>query len=58
MYLSILSALVGFIFCSVGLVLLVRGDGKKSNRNVVRSSYWFAAAAAIVLLGTISFVAV
>jgi hypothetical protein len=48
---------MGFIFCSVGLVLLVRGDGKKNDRNIVRSSYWFAAAAAIVLLGTISFVA-
>jgi hypothetical protein len=57
MYLFILSALMGFIFCSVGLVLLVRGDGKKNDRNIVRSSYWFAAAAAIVLLGTISFVA-
>ncbi|MER8436097.1 hypothetical protein NKH36_15990 [Mesorhizobium sp. M1312] len=58
MYLLILSALVGFIFCSVGLVLLVRGHGKKSDRNVLRSSYWFAAAAAIVLMGTVSFVAV
>ena len=58
MYLFILSALVGVIFCSVGLVMLVRSPGKKSDRSILRSSYWFAAAAAIALMGTISFIAV
>ncbi|WP_292707583.1 hypothetical protein [Mesorhizobium sp.] len=57
MYLFILSALAGVIFCSVGLVMLVRGHEKKSDRSILRSSYWFAAAAAIVLMGAVSFIA-
>ncbi|MER8956052.1 hypothetical protein NKH98_25700 [Mesorhizobium sp. M0833] len=58
MYLFFLSALVGIIFCSVGLVMIVRSHGNKNDRSILRSSYWFAAAAAIVLIGAISFIAV
>ena len=57
MYLFVLSALAGIILCSVGLVMLIRGRREKTDHGILRSSYWFAAAAAVVFVGVVSFVA-
>ena len=54
MYLFILSALAAIILCLVGLVLLVRELVGGADRRILRPSYWFAAAAAMVLMGAVS----
>lgn len=55
MYLFILSALAAIILSSIGLVMLVVGRNEGEDRRILHSSYWFAAAAAIVLVGAITF---
>jgi hypothetical protein len=55
MYLFIFSALAGFILCSVGLAMLIRIRGEKADHGIPRSSYWFAAAAAVVFVGAVPF---
>ncbi|WP_287236333.1 hypothetical protein [Mesorhizobium sp.] len=55
MYLFILSALAAIILSSIGLVMLAMGRRGEADRRILHSSYWFAAAAAIVLVGAITF---
>lgn len=54
MYLFILSALAAIILCLIGLVMLVREFVGGADRRIFRPSYWFAAAAAMVLMGAVS----
>jgi hypothetical protein len=53
MYLFILSALAAIILCLIGLVMLVREFVGGADRRIFRPSYWFAAAA-VVLMGAVS----
>jgi hypothetical protein len=53
MYLFILSALAAIILCLIGMAMLVRELVGGADRRILRPSYWFAAAAATVLMGAV-----